>query len=392
MKLLGLNIPFTGKKPDGPAKKDYDLNGNRFYREYITETGETGGFKPLKVAASLRAGLIIAEHIGRMPVQIKRVVGDQKEADQGRIAEFLSRRPNGWQTPMEFVESVTLKAVFEGVGRAFIARNGIGEIRELVPILDGGMTVRDDWDFGKLYSGHVPGYGFTNDAKRSDFIEVGNPHWTSISRLDVTDELKDIFKLALALQKRQDGDASVKGLRGLLMFAEELDPEAAQAARAAIEPLLNGVALLDAGAKFQQTQSTAADMQILQTRQHMIEEVARAFGIHPLMLGHDAAGQSLTRVSDVADYHINFTLGGWVERWEQAISFSMLRPDQLAEFNTEKLFRMSVASRVEWVAKALGGGGSKQFITEDEGREIIGMNPMGEAFWASRQGGISNES
>lgn len=388
MKIFGVQLPF---RRQGAPEKKYDLNGNRFYNEYIRENGVSSDCKPLKVAAALRAGLIIAEHVGRMPIRIKRVVGDRKEDEAGRIAEILSRRPNGWQTPMEFVESVTLKAVFEGVGRAYIARDGLGQVHELVPILDGGMTVRDDHEFGKLYSGSVPGYGFIKDATRADFIEVGNPHWTSLCRIDVANELKDIFRLSRGLQARQLSDSEVKGLRGLLMFADELDPDAAQAAREAIAPFLNGVAVLDAGADFKELQSTAADLQLLQTRQFAIEEVARAFGIHPLMLGHDAAGQSLTRVDDVADYHINFTLGGWVERWEQAVSFALLRPDQVAEFDTEKLFRMSVASRVDWVAKALGGGGAKQFITEDEGRGIIGLNPRGDAFWASRNEGQTND-
>lgn len=390
MKIFGVPVPFTEKAVHKVEKK-YDLNGNRFYNEYIRENGMRAEEKPLKVAAALRAGLMISEHLGRMPIHIKRIIGDRKEDERSRIADLLSRRPNSWQTPMEFVESVTLKAIFEGVGRAYIARDGIGQVHELVPILDGGMTVRDDITFGKLYSGHIPGYGFIKDATRSDFIEIGNPHWTSICRIDVAYELRDVFKLARALQARQDGDASVEGLRGLLMFADELDPESAQEAREAMGRLLKGVAVLDSGATFQQLQASSADLQLLQTRQFAIEEIARAFGIHPLMLGHDAAGQSLTRVDDVADYHINFTLGGWVERWEQAIAFSLLRPDQVVEFETEKLFRMSVASRMGWLTQALGGGGAKQIVTEDEARVVIGMNPMGEAFWAARNEGQTND-
>lgn len=389
MRIFGVPVPFTepstrlAETQRAPAAK-YDLNGNRFYNEYIRENVRLEDFRPLKVAAALRAGLMIAEHVGRMPIQIKRIVGDRKEPEASKIAAVLSRRPNSWQTPMEFVESITLKAVFEGVGRAYIARDGIGQVYELVPILDGGMTVRDDVEFGKLYSGHVPGYGFIKDAQRGDFIEIGNPHWSSISRIDVAEELKDVFKLARSLQARQDGDSAVSGLKGLLMFDTEIEGDAAQAARSAISPYQNGVVVLDSGAEYKQVQATAADLQLMQARQHAIEEVARAFGIHPLMLGHDAAGQSLTRVDDVADYHINFTLGGWVERWEQAVAFALLRPDQVVEFDTEKLFRMSIASRVEWAAKGLGAGGAKQFLTEDEARGIIGMNPLGEAFWAAR--------
>lgn len=382
MKIFGVPMPFSREKPS--VEKKYDLNGNRFYNEYIVERVGSSYAKPLKVAAALRAGLIIAEHIGRLPIQIKRVTGDAKELDTGKIAELLARRPNGWQTPMEFVESITLKAVFEGVGRAYIARDGFGAVKEFVPLLSTAMTVRDDPVYGHLYSGSVPGYGYIHEATRSDFIEIGNPHWTEISRLNVAEELKEIFGLAYALQKRQVSDSDLAALRGILTFGEALDPDAAQATREALKAHLPGVPILDSGAEFKELQASAADMQLLQTRQFAIEEVARAFGIHPLMLGHDAAGQSLTRVADVADYHINFTLGGWVERWEQAVMFSLLRPDQVAEFNTEKLFRMSLNSRAEWVAKALGAGGAKPWITEDEARDYFGLNPRGDDFWKDR--------
>lgn len=150
--------------------------------------------------------------------------------------------------------------------------------------------------------------------------------------------------------------------------------------------------ILDSGAGFKELQATASDMQLLQTRQHVIEEVARAFGIHPLMLGHDAAGQSLTRVADVADYHLNVTLAPWVERWEQAIAFALLRDDQVAEFDTSKLFKMSPTDRAERLAKALGAGGNKPWITEDEARAIEGMNPRGDQFWSARNGGAVDEA
>lgn len=380
---MGLVSWLLGKPPEVKAP-DYDLNGNRFYNEYMIERGVRPDGKPLKVAAALRAGLKISEDVGRMPVQVKRIVDETKVPEVGPIATLLSRRPNRWQTPMEFVESVTLKAQFEGVGRALIVRDGFRAPVELLPILNGGVTVRHDVETGvKLYSGHVNGYGRIADATRADFIEVGNPHWTDIARISPCGELSEIFNLARLLQNRQLADADTHAMRGFLTFAEAIGEETATEVRRALALYLPNVPILDSGAQFKELQSTAADMQLLQTRQHIIEEVARAFGIHPLMLGHDAAGQSLTRVADVADYHLNVTLAPWVERWEQAIAFALLRDDQVAEFDTSKLFKMSPVTRAERLAKSLGSGGGQPWITRDEARVQDGLNPLGEAAWAA---------
>ena len=63
-------------------------------------------------------------------------------------------------TPVEFVESLTLHAVFEGVGRAYIDRGYKGKIRRLIPLLDGGVNVRKDPETGRaIYSATIPGVG-----------------------------------------------------------------------------------------------------------------------------------------------------------------------------------------------------------------------------------------
>ena len=41
----------------GRKAPDYDLNGNRFYNEYIVERSNDAWSKPVKIASALRAGV-----------------------------------------------------------------------------------------------------------------------------------------------------------------------------------------------------------------------------------------------------------------------------------------------------------------------------------------------
>ena len=374
----------------GRKAPDYDLNGNRFYNEYIVERSNDAWSKPVKIASALRAGVKIAEDVGRVDMRVVRISetddGPSRKLVTNDVSAVLTRRPNGWQTPMEFVESVMMKALFEGVGRAFILRDGMGKAKELLPLLDGQVTASRTVDGAVLYSGHVNGFGYVENASRDDFIEVGNPFWTDIQRLDPCAELKEIFGLARRFQDRQSDDANIRSLRGFITFAEAVGDETASAVAEALKLHLPGVPILDSGADFKALQASATEMQLLESRRHMIEEVARAFGIHPLMLGHDAAGQSLTRVADVADYHLNVTIAPWLKRWKQAIEYSLLKPTESVEFDTDSLFRMSPLTRAEYLSRALGAGGNKPWLTEDEAREEDGRNPKGEAFWRPSQG------
>lgn len=374
-------------------KKNYDLNGNRFYQEYIVNTNNEGNSDFLKVAASLSAGLRIAEGIAAMPI----VYGMQEYDELGRCTKkplplgkpgstvslekqlpyLLGTAPNDYMTATEFFETMTLHAVFEGVGRAYIDRGYRGAIRRIIPLTTNPISSAKDPDTGKVYyRGTIPGVGDLEGMTRKDFIEVTNPRWMDIEGLDIASQLKDVLRLATSLQKRQQEDAGKKQVSGFFTFNEAIGAEAASQVQEAMKDKLPNTPILDSGAQYKQLLPTASEMQLLESRRFAIEEVSRAFGIHPLLLAHDAAGQSLTRIADVMDYHVTITLAPWVRRFEAAIKFSLLEANEYLDLDEQRYYRMSLVDRSEYGAKALGGGGSQAWATPNEIRVGMGQNPI----------------
>lgn len=372
------------------GKKDYDLNGNRFYREYIIQ-GEHDGGDVLKIAAALSAGMRIAEGIAAMPV----VYGSQKYDNQGRSVKkvlpkgksgqryentlpyLLGVAPNDYMTATEFFETMTLHAAFEGTARAYIDRGYKGRIRRIIPLTEKPMASARDPDTGKVYyRGFIPGVGDIEGMTRKDFIEITNPRWTDIEGLDITSKLKDVFSLSASLQKRQQDDANKRQVNGFFTFNEAIGAEAAAQVQEAMKDKLPNTPILDSGAQYKQLLPTASEMQLLESRRFAIEEVSRAFGIHPLLLAHDAAGQSLTRIADVMDYHVTITLAPWVRRIEAAIRLALLGPDEFLDLDENRYYRMSLSDRADYGSKALGGGGSQAWATPNEIRMGMGQNPI----------------
>lgn len=373
------------------GRKDYDRNGNRFYQEYIVNGDEGTGQDYLKLSASLSAGLRIAEGIAAMPitygdlsydsmgreVRTPKPLGEPDMPLDKQVCYLLGTAPNDYMTATEFFETMTLHAVFEGVSRAYIDRGYRGRIRRIIPLTDGPITSAKDPDTGMVYySGVIPGVGFMEGMTRKDFIEVTNPRWRDIEGLNVANQLSETFKLAMSLQKRQQTDAAKKQVSGFFTFSEAIGAEAAGQVADAMKDKLPGTPILDSGAQYKQLLPTAAEMQLLETRRFAIEEVARAFGIHPLLLAHDAAGQSLTRIDDVMDYHVTITLAPWVRRFESAIRFSLLEPTQYLDLDEQKYYRMNLSDRADYGSKALGGGGSHAWATPNEIRAGMGQNPI----------------
>ena len=365
------------------AKKDYDLNGNRFYQEYIVERQIAASERQLKVTASLAAGLRIAEGVAAMPI----IVGTKKHDDQARpirtpmiegdLVERLTHDPNDYMTPVEFVENLTLHAVFEGVGRAYIDRGYKGRIKRLIPVNDGNVAIRKDSENGKaIYDATITGLGRLEGLTRRDFIEVTNPRWLDIEGLDITSEIKKVLKLALSLESRQEDDSLVKAVRGYITTDQQLSPEAAGKVRDALKDKLPGTPIFDSGSDYKSIVPTQAEMQMMETRRFIIEEIARAYGIHPIFLAHDAAGQSLTRIADAMDYHITITLGPWARRWEQAIAFSLLKPGEYVNLDETAYYRGDLKTQAEYAAKALGN--NTAWESQNDIRVRLGKNPVAD--------------
>lgn len=363
-------------------RKDYDLNGNRFYQEYVINRDVVATSRHLKVTAALAAGLRIAEGVAAMPI----IYGTKSVDEQGRtvktpsfegkIAERLQSEPNDYMTPVEFVENLTLHAVFEGVGRAYIDRGYRDNIKRLIPINNGEVTPHKDPETGRVtYQGTIPGIGFMEDMTRKDFIEVTSPRWFETEGLDISTEIREVLKLSLSLQDRQMDDSLKKAVRGYLTTDEQLSPEAVAQMKEGLKERLPGTPIFDSGTQYKSIVPTQAEMQLMESRRFAIEEVARAYGIHPIFLAHDAAGQSLTRILDAMDYHVTITLGPWVRRWEQAIKFSMLKPTEYVDLDETQFYRMNLKDRAEYASRALGAGGNAPWETPNDIRTWLGKNP-----------------
>jgi len=366
--------PFT-------QKKDWDLNGNRFYQEYIVERQILASEKHLKVTAALAAGLRIAEGVAAMPIITGKKAYDSSgrmirtPVMEGDLAERLTVRPNDYMTPVEFVECLTMHAVFEGVGRAYIDRGYRGRIKRLIPLVDGQVSLRKDPDDATvIYSGTIPGVGFRDDMTRADFIEITAPRWQDIEGLDISSEIKKVLSLAMTLEDRQTDDGKRKAIPGYLTTPEVLGAESAKLVQEALKEKLEGAPIFDAGVQYKSIVPTQAEMQLMETRRFLIEEVARAYGIHPIFLAHDAAGQSLTRIADAMDYHVTVTLRPWANRWEHAIAFSMLKPGEYVNLDETQYYRGDLKTWGEYASKALGN--NTAWETQNDIRALRGLNPV----------------
>jgi HK97 family phage portal protein len=133
--------------------------------------------------------------------------------------------------------------------------------------------------------------------------------------------------------------------------------------------------LLEENAKANRWSNTAKDAQQIESRDHQIEEVARAFGVpRPLLMMDDTSWGS--GIEQLAIFFIQYTLAPWFICWEQALARVLLsdreleREDLQFKFNERALLRGTLKDQADFFAKALGAGGHAPWMSQNEVRDL----------------------
>ena len=212
---------------------------------------------------------------------------------------------------------------------------------------------------------------------------------------------REAIGLSRALEKQQARLAGNGGKpSGVLSFEETLSPDRREKLKELWQSQFGpngdgGVAVLDSAAKFMSMTMTSVDAQHLQTRQFQIEEIARTFRVHPIMLMHSNSSTTFASAEQHFRNHVVHTLGPWMRRFEDVCNRDILRNEDGLRIDLDEraLLRGDFKDQAEYYTKALGSGGQPGWMTPNEIRAERDMNPVQEE-WANEvpRGAMSDPS
>ena len=361
-----------------------------------TATGATvNEWTAIDVTAVFCGARVIAEGIAQMPVRVVSDAFDEKtqlpkiKIERDHWAHtLLAVRPNGWMTSYEFREGMIFNAV---LGKGAIAIKNVvrGQVRELLPVPAGSWSVEQlpDWSlrFRVDYSDKTHGY-FTRDQ----VFYLRGPSMDGVEAIPAIRAAREAIGLSQALERQQAKLAGNGGKpSGVLSFTNKLAPDSAQKLRETWQERYGpngdgGVAVLDSDAKFHSMTMTSVDAQYVETRRVQIEEIARALRVQPIMLMQADKAATFASAEQMFRNHVIHTLGPWIERFEQAAARDILSnmTGLRVDLDERNLLRGDFKDQAEYYTKALGAGGQAAWMTVNEIRAEIGLNPLSED-WAN---------
>lgn len=351
-----------------PSKSGQDVN-------WDTALGQT---------TTLACCKVIAEGVAQIPWRVYQDSnGGRKVADTHPLYRVIHRRPNHLQTSFEFRETILFHVLLTGNAFVFVNRVGSARaVRELVPIEPGRIEVKQERDGRIVYKVRPIDGGMAETFGADAIWHLRGPSWNSWLGLDATRMAREAIGLSMALEQGQaefqKGDMRVSGV---LAVKEKLTEERFKFLAGWLDKHLPGgdragkPIIADNDMEYSSMSMTAVDAQLIQTRKHQIEEICRAFRVMPIMVGHADKTATYASAEQMFLAHVVHTLAPWYERIEQSADVNLLSEEETAagyytKFTPNALMRGAANDRANFYKAALGAGGAKGWMTQNEVRGL----------------------
>ena len=375
---------------EGKALSARDLQLNEIGTLYNGGGRSAGGKNvnwktALQVSTVLACARVIANGLAQVPFKLIKEAPDGKSREPAKdhsLYNLLALKPNFFQTSFEYRETLGLHAVLTGTHFSFINRVR-GKVHELIQFEPQNVKVLRDRDTLELsYDVTPPNGGAAQRFPAEAIWHVRGPSWNSYQALEAVKLAREAIGLAMATEEghaRLHKNAARVG--GLISVEGALkDDQYKQMHKWVQDHFLNEGAystmILDRGSKFTSAAQSGVESQHLETRKYQVEEVCRAMGVMPIMVGFSDKATTYASAEQMFLAHLVHTLSPWYQRIEQSADVNLLTDAERKEgyrfkFIEEGLLRGSLEATKNFLLAMVNGG----IMTANEGRAKLDLNP-----------------
>jgi HK97 family phage portal protein len=398
-RLLGRSAPEQ-RSPDRVYADAGSFSGfddpylARFMLGHETSAGEWVSVETaLKNPAVLRAVSLISYSVGMLPTYTYRVQADEDRslAKDHPLYKLLLKQPNTYQSAFDFKMLMQQRSLTKGDGYALIIRSpdlrtGKKRPTALVP-LDPDRTEpiqNVDWTVSYKYN---PMRGGQVTYPSSDILHLRGLSLDGIRGVSLVKQAAEAIGLARGAERAAArlfkqgilAGGSIKMQPG----SKPMSQPAFERLKQQLEELHSGAnnahkwLILEEGAEAQKIAHDAQETQLIESRKMQTEEIARVFGTpRPLLMMDDTSWG--TGVVALMQIFVTFGLNPWFTAWNQAIERSALDDAEKGvvevAFDASELLNGSILDQSTFFSRALGSGGGKPFLTQNEVRTKLRYN------------------
>jgi len=350
----------------------------------IAEATDISDVRALQLSAVWSCVRLISESVSCLPLGFYERTEDSRIAlpETHDLVRLLKRKPNQVMTDVEFREAMTTQLVLWGNAYAKIDRRADGTPTNLTPLIPGKMDVIRS-DLGGVYYEYYADTGIETYQKR-DIFHLKGFSAEGIVGFSPLGLARQSMGLAVAAEQYSAG-AFRRGGRplGTLNFDKILTADQRKGAHKIYEGITAGAVnnarswVLEGGATYTPISIPPDDLQMLQSRQFQLGEIARFFRVPSHLINDSEKATSWGSGLEQLDLgFLKYTLSPYLKRWETTIRDSLMRPVEqqryIVEHNVEGMLRTDSKARAEFYSTmAQNGLMSRNEIRKKENLPMI---------------------
>lgn len=344
--------------PD-PIRISTWLPGSNWSGETVSESNA------LEVTAVLACVSLLADSVASLPLRAIRYQDDR--TIRLPLPKWLNS--SGTVTQYELLHMIVTSLALHGNAYIFIDREGgVGGPATLLPLHPTSVqvTIQNRRRFYTVAGAPV-------EADNMLHIRWWTPPQSAVG-LSPIEMQKTTIGLALAME-RHLGQFYAEGATpsSVLEVDGDMTSEQAKVLQATWETQnrrRRRPAVLTNGMKWKPITTSAADMEMNETRAEQIAQIARIFRVPAYMIGARGDSQTYQNNESAGMHFVTYTLLPWLRRIETALSTLMAQPRELL-FDTSAFLRADTINRYRAHQVGIMSG----FITPNEARAVEGLEP-----------------
>lgn len=321
--------------------------------------------------------------------------GRRTEDREHSLYRILEDEPNQWQSGLEYRETIGFHLCLAGNHYSY---KGMvrGKIDELIPLDPSRVATRQNAGDGSLRYRYTNLDGTVEDFDPTEIWHIRGPSWDGAIGMEAVKMAQEAIGLAIATEETHARLFS-NGANPSGIFTS--DNKIGDVARTRLKEqwkqdqvgLANKfrTAVLDNGIKWQQIAMKGVDAEHIKTRQFQVEEICRAAGIMPIMVGYSGdKAPTYASAEQMFLQHLVHTVRPAQDRVASSAKRWLLTRQERAEgyyiaFTEAAFLSPAMKDKAEYYKIALGGGGNPGWLKPDEvrGFEELAPEPGGDRLY-----------
>lgn len=358
--------------------------------QYVSNFSDALSFAPfihnsnaMNISAVYRATEIISDSIAMLPIKIQQMDKEngKNELDNHPLKIVFGDKNNGNNlSKFTLMKLLIQSVILRGNGFAYIERSENGTVTGLRYLEAQDVIINWDKYKNKLY------YTTTlfNSQKRIHIEPINMIHLVK-NTYDGVNGLSVLTYASRTLKTSNATEESAKSffdngmnLSGVLTVQGQLSQKQKDDIRSSWSQAYanggQGLAVLQGNMSYQPIQINAKDAQMIESRQFNVQDIARFFGISPVLLG-DLSNTSYNTIEAVQNEFLLHTLQPYITMVENEFNRKLLKPSE-RQLNiileTNEILRIDKQAQATYYATMLSNG----IMSINEIRKELGYNPI----------------